>query len=257
MLEKQELLIEIKDLHARVAGGAEIIKGLSLSLPVGEVHAIMGPNGSGKSTLSYVLAGREGYEVTSGSVRYRGEDLLAMSIDERARAGVFLAFQYPVEIPGVQNGYFLRAILNARRVHLGLPELNPVEFMKRAKEALQMVKLDASMLKRSVNEGFSGGEKKRNEVMQMALLEPTLSVLDETDSGLDIDALRVVGQGVEALKSPERSALIITHFPRLLEHVTPHKVHVLSAGRVVHTGEASLARELEERGYEWLIGGER
>jgi len=249
--------LQVTGLRYAYERGPRAVDGVDLAVEAGELLVVLGPNGSGKSTLSYVLAGREGYEVTSGSVLYRGEDLLAMSIDERARAGVFLAFQYPVEIPGVQNGYFLRAILNARRAHLGLPELNPVEFMKRAKEALQMVKLDASMLKRSVNEGFSGGEKKRNEVMQMALLEPTLSVLDETDSGLDIDALRVVGQGVEALKGPARSALIITHFPRLLEHVTPHKVHVLSAGRVVHTGEASLARELEERGYEWLIGGER
>jgi Fe-S cluster assembly ATP-binding protein len=251
-----EMMLEIKDLHARVVDGAEIIKGLTLSVPRGEVHAIMGPNGSGKSTLSYVLAGHEGYEVTSGSVLYNGQDLLAMSTDERARAGVFLAFQYPVEIPGVQNGYFLRSILNARRAHLGEPELNPVEFMKRAKVALQTVNLPLEMLKRSVNEGFSGGEKKRNEVLQMALLEPTLSILDETDSGLDIDALRVVGQGVEALKSAERSSLVITHFPRLLDYVTPHKVHVLNAGRVIHSGGPELARELDERGYEWLTNGE-
>ena len=247
-----DMLLEIKDLHARVKDGAEIIKGLSLSIPRGEVHAIMGPNGSGKSTLSYVLAGHEGYEVTSGSILYQGQDLLELSTDERAREGIFLAFQYPVEIPGVQNGYFLRSIVNARRAHQGLEELNPVQFMKRARAALESVNLKPDMLKRSVNEGFSGGEKKRNEVLQMALFEPTLCVLDETDSGLDIDALRVVGQGVEALKSPERSSLIITHFPRLLDHVTPHKVHVLSEGRIIHTGAHELARELEERGYEWL-----
>ena len=246
-------MLEIKDLHVSVANGAEILKGLNLHIPAGEVHAIMGPNGSGKSTLSYILAGREGYEVTQGSITYMGIDLLALDPSERALAGLFLAFQYPVEIPGVQNGYFLRSIVNAQRVHRGEDELNPVQFMKRVKESLKLVRLEANMLKRSVNEGFSGGEKKRNEVLQMALLEPTFCVLDETDSGLDIDALRIVGSGVEALKSPERSFLVITHYQRLLDHVVPDKVHVLQGGRIVHSGDKSLALELEERGYEWLV----
>jgi len=246
-------MLEIKDLHVSVANGAEILKGLNLHIPAGEVHAIMGPNGSGKSTLSYILAGREGYEVTQGSITYMGIDLLALDPSERALAGLFLAFQYPVEIPGVQNGYFLRSIVNAQRVHRGEDELNPVQFMKRVKESLKLVRLEANMLKRSVIEGFSGGEKKRNEVLQMALLEPTFCVLDETDSGLDIDALRIVGSGVEALKSPERSFLVITHYQRLLDHVVPDKVHVLQGGRIVHSGDKSLALELEERGYEWLV----
>lgn len=246
-------MLEIKDLHVSVAGGTEIIKGLNLTIPAGEVHAIMGPNGSGKSTLSYVLAGREGYEVTQGSITYNGVDLLSLDASERALAGLFLAFQYPVEIPGVQNGYFLRSIVNAQRAHRGESELNPVQFMKLVKEALTLVKLEPNMLKRSVNEGFSGGEKKRNEVLQMALLEPTFCVLDETDSGLDIDALRIVGHGVEALKGPERSFLVITHYQRLLDHVVPDKVHVLQGGRIIHSGDKSLALELEERGYEWLI----
>ena len=246
-------MLEIRDLHVSVAGGTEIIKGLNLTIPAGEVHAIMGPNGSGKSTLSYVLAGRDGYEVTQGSISYMGHDLLAMDASERALAGLFLAFQYPVEIPGVQNGYFLRSIVNAQRVNRGEEELNPVQFMKRVKEVLKLVKLQPNMLKRSVNEGFSGGEKKRNEVLQMALLEPTFCVLDETDSGLDIDALRIVGQGVEALKGSDRSFLVITHYQRLLDHVVPDKVHVLQGGRIIHSGDKSLALELEERGYEWLI----
>lgn len=249
-------MLEIKNLHVSVAGGTEIIKGLNLSIPSGEVHAIMGPNGSGKSTLSYVLAGREGYEVTQGSITYMGQDLLAMDASERAQSGVFLAFQYPVEIPGVQNGYFLRSIVNAQRVSQGEPELNPVEFMKKVKEVLKLVKLEPNMLKRSVNEGFSGGEKKRNEVLQMALLAPKLCVLDETDSGLDIDALRIVGHGVDALKGPERSFLVITHYQRLLDHVVPDKVHVLQGGRIIHSGDKTLALELEERGYEWLIEGQ-
>ena len=246
-------MLEIKDLHVTVSGGTEIIKGLNLTIPAGEVHAIMGPNGSGKSTLSYVLAGREGYEVTQGSITYQGEDVLEMDASERAQAGLFLAFQYPVEIPGVQNGYFLRSIVNAQRVSRGEPELNPVEFMREVREVLKLVKLEPAMLKRSVNEGFSGGEKKRNEVLQMALLKPQFCVLDETDSGLDIDALRIVGHGVDALKSPERSFLVITHYQRLLDHVVPDRVHVLQGGRIIHSGDKSLALELEERGYEWLI----
>ena len=249
-------MLEIKDLHVSVAGGTEIVKGLNLTIPAGEVHAIMGPNGSGKSTLSYVLAGREGYEVTQGSITYRGQDLLAMDASERAQFGVFLAFQYPVEIPGVQNGYFLRSIVNSQRVSQGKSELNPVEFMKKVKEVLKFVKLEPNMLKRSVNEGFSGGEKKRNEVLQMALLAPSLCILDETDSGLDIDALRIVGHGVDALKDPERSFLVITHYQRLLDHVVPDRVHVLQGGKIIHSGDKTLALELEERGYEWLIEGQ-
>ena len=249
-------MLEIKDLHVSVAGGTEIIKGLNLSIPSGEVHAIMGPNGSGKSTLSYVLAGRDGYEVTQGSITYKGQDLLSMDASERAQSGVFLAFQYPVEIPGVQNGYFLRSVVNAQRVSRGESELNPVEFMKKVREVLKLVKLEPNMLKRSVNEGFSGGEKKRNEVLQMALLEPKFCVLDETDSGLDIDALRIVGHGVDALKNPERSFLVITHYQRLLDHVVPDRVHVLQGGRIIHSGDKTLALELEERGYAWLIEGQ-
>ena len=249
-------MLEIKDLHVSVAGGTEIVKGLNLTIPAGEVHAIMGPNGSGKSTLSYVLAGRDGYEVTQGSITYMGQDLLAMDASERAQSGVFLAFQYPVEIPGVQNGYFLRSIVNAQRVSAGKSELNPVEFMKKVREVLKLVKLEPNMLKRSVNEGFSGGEKKRNEVLHMALLAPKLCVLDETDSGLDIDALRIVGHGVDALKGPERSFLVITHYQRLLDHVVPDRVHVLQGGRIIHSGDKNLALELEERGYEWLIEGQ-
>ena len=245
-------MLEIKNLHVRVSEGTEILKGLNLTIPAGEVHAIMGPNGSGKSTLSYVISGREGYEVTQGEILYQGQDLLKLSVDERAQAGIFLAFQYPVEIPGLKNGYFLRSILNAQRKRHELDELSPVEFMKRAREALKLVKLDTAMLNRSVNEGFSGGEKKRNEVLQMAMLQPTLSVLDETDSGLDIDALKIVGEGVEALKSPERSFLVITHYQRLLDYVVPDRIHVLQDGRIIHSGDQTLALELEERGYEWL-----
>lgn len=246
-------MLEIRDLHVTVDGGTEILKGLNLTIPAGEVHAIMGPNGSGKSTLSYVLAGREGYEVTQGSITYQGQDLLSMDCAERAQSGVFLAFQYPVEIPGVQNGYFLRSIVNAQRASRGEAELNPVQFMKLVREKLELVKLEPNMLKRSVNEGFSGGEKKRNEVLQMALLAPSLCVLDETDSGLDIDALRIVGHGVDALKGPERSFLVITHYQRLLDHVVPDRVHVLQGGRIIHSGDKTLAIELEARGYEWLI----
>ena len=249
-------MFEIKNLHVCVEGDTKIIKGLNLSIPAGEVHAIMGPNGSGKSTLSYVLAGREGYDVVEGEIWFNGHNVLEMSIDERAREGIFLAFQYPVEIPGVQNGYFLRSILNAQRTHQGLEELNPVEFMKLARQALSLVKLDPNMLKRSVNEGFSGGEKKRNEILQMALLKPLFSVLDETDSGLDIDALKIVGEGIETLKDEERSFMVITHYQRLLDHVIPDRIHVLYDGKIIHSGDHTLALELEEKGYEWLIGGQ-
>lgn len=244
-------MLSIKNLHATV-DGTPILKGLNLEIPAGEVHAIMGPNGSGKSTLSYVLAGREGYEVTAGEIEYQGHDLLALSSDERARLGIFLAFQYPVEIPGVQNGYFLRAIVNSQRVAQGLEELNPVAFMKEVKKGLELVNLDLTMLKRNVNQGFSGGEKKRNEMLQMALLKPTLSILDETDSGLDIDALKIVGKGVDAIKNGERSFLVITHYQRLLDYVVPDRIHVLRDGCIVHSGDSSLALELEAKGYAWL-----
>lgn len=241
-------MIEIKDLHATV-DGTEIIKGLTLSIPAGEVHAIMGPNGSGKSTLSYVLAGREGYEVTSGTVHFNGEDLLAMDTSERARAGVFLAFQYPVEIPGVSNAYFLRTAVNATRVHRGLEPLDGVAFMKEMRRVAKEVGLDAKMMKRDVNVGFSGGEKKRNEVLQLGLLDPIFSVLDETDSGLDIDALKIVAQGINAHRAPDRSFLVITHYQRLLDYVKPDVVHILKDGVIARTGGPDLALQLEEHGY--------
>jgi Fe-S cluster assembly ATP-binding protein len=244
-------MIRIENLHATVHG-TEIIKGLTLSIPAGEVHAIMGPNGSGKSTLSYVLAGREGYEVTSGSVTFNGEDLLAMDPSERARAGVFLAFQYPVEIPGVSNAYFLRTAVNATRVHRGLEPLDGVAFMKEMRRVAKEVGLDAKMMKRDVNVGFSGGEKKRNEVLQLGLLDPIFSVLDETDSGLDIDALKIVAQGINAHRSPERSFLVITHYQRLLDYVTPDVVHILKDGVIARTGGPDLALQLEEHGYSIL-----
>lgn len=244
-------MLEIKDLHASVEG-KDILKGLNLTVNAGEVHAIMGPNGSGKSTLSQVLAGREDYEITAGSVTYQGQDLLDMAIEERARSGLFLAFQYPIEIPGVSNAYFLRASVNAIRRHRGLDELDAMDFLKRAKEEMKAVGMKEEFLYRSVNEGFSGGEKKRNEILQMSLLEPTLAVLDETDSGLDIDALRVVSDGVNRLRSPERGLVVITHYQRLLEYIVPDHVHVLSDGRIVRSGGHELALELEERGYGWV-----
>ena len=242
------LLLSIRDLHARV-GDKPILNGLSLDLAPGEVHAIMGPNGSGKSTLAGVLAGREAYVVTSGSVTYDGKDLLALSPEERAWAGVFLGFQYPVEIPGVTNATFLRAAVNAVRTRRGQEELDAVDFLASAKERMRLLSMDPSFLSRSLNEGFSGGEKKRNEVLQMALLEPRLAILDETDSGLDIDALKVVAGGVNALRSKERGILLVTHYQRLLDHVVPDRVHVLVAGRIVRSGSASLAKELEAKGY--------
>jgi len=245
---QKDTMLEVKDLHASV-GGNKILRGVNLSVPAGEVHAIMGPNGSGKSTLAHVLAGRPGYEVTKGEVRYKGKDLLAMSPEERAREGVFLAFQYPVEIPGVSNVYFLKAAVNAIRKHRGQSELDAIDFLGLVKEKAKVVDIDESLIKRPVNEGFSGGEKKRNEVLQMALLEPRLCVLDETDSGLDIDALKVVAEGVNRLRSPERAFVVITHYQRLLDHIVPDIVHVLSRGRIVRTGGKELAHELEAKGY--------
>jgi len=244
-------MLLINDLHVSVAGRA-ILKGLTLQVNPGEVHAIMGPNGAGKSTLGNVLAGREGYDVESGSVTYRGQDLLALEPEQRAAAGVFLAFQYPVEIPGVNNSYFLRAALNAQRKARGEAELSAVEFLKRVREKLKVLHIKDELLTRAVNEGFSGGEKKRNEIFQMAVLEPSLAVLDETDSGLDIDALRGVAEGVNMLRSPERAFVLITHYQRMLDYVVPDFVHVLSDGRIVESGDASLAQKLEEQGYAWV-----
>ncbi len=247
-------MLQIKDLHVRIEDGdKEILKGLDLEIKPGEVHAIMGPNGSGKSTLGYTLAGRDGYEVTDGSVAFDGEDLLEMEPDERAQAGVFLAFQYPVEIPGVNNLYFMRTALNAVRTARGEEEIDAASFMKLAREKAKLVGIRPDLLKRNVNSGFSGGEKKRNEILQMALLEPRLCVLDETDSGLDIDALRTVSDGVNALRSPERGILVITHYQRLLEYIVPDFVHVLVAGRIVQSGDKHLAQELESKGYGELL----
>ncbi|MBW4699565.1 MAG: Fe-S cluster assembly ATPase SufC [Aphanocapsa lilacina HA4352-LM1] len=244
-------MLEITSLQARVEGKA-ILKGIDLTVRPGEVHAIMGPNGSGKSTLAGVLAGREEYEVTGGAVRYLAQDLLELAPEERARAGLLLAFQYPVEIPGVSNVYFLKAALNALRKHRGEGELDAVEFLALVRGQLKTVQMDESFLRRSVNEGFSGGEKKRNEILQMALLEPRLAILDETDSGLDIDALKIVADGVNGLRSPERSFLVITHYQRLLDYIVPDFVHVLMNGRIVRSGGRELALELEEKGYGWL-----
>lgn len=247
-------MLEINNLHVRIEEDeTEILNGLSLSVKAGEVAAIMGPNGSGKSTLSYVLAGRENYEVTEGSITYNGEDLLDMDVSERAAAGVFLAFQYPVEIPGVPTMNFLKEAMNAQRKQRGEDVLTTPDFMKRVKEAAAALKVDFSMLKRPVNVGFSGGEKKRAEILQMSLLEPKLCVLDETDSGLDIDALKVVAEGVNHLRSPDRAIIVITHYQRLLEYIVPDSVHVLSRGRIVKSGDKSLALELEEKGYTDII----
>jgi Fe-S cluster assembly ATP-binding protein len=245
-------MLEIKDLHASV-GGKEILKGLSLTVNAGEVHAIMGPNGSGKSTLSYVLAGRTGYEITSGSVTYKGEDLNALSPEARAAKGVFLAMQYPVEIPGVTTLMFLKTALNAQRRARGEKEMDAMSVLKRVRGKAAELKVTEEMLKRALNVGFSGGEKKRLEILQMSLFEPSLAVLDETDSGLDIDALRLVAQGVNALRSPERAMLVITHYQRLLEYIVPDKIHVLSDGRIIKEGGKELALELEAKGYEQII----
>ncbi len=244
-------MLNIKDLHASIEDKA-ILKGLNLHVKPGEVHAIMGPNGSGKSTLAQVLAGRDDYRVDSGEVEWLGQNLLEMPIEERARSGIFLAFQYPIEIPGVSNAYFLRAAVNAVRRHQGLEELDAMDFLKRVKEEMKVVGMREEFLYRSVNEGFSGGEKKRNEVLQMSLLEPKLAVLDETDSGLDIDALRVVADGVNRLRSPERGMIVITHYQRLLDSIVPDYVHVLAGGRIVRSGGSELAHELEKRGYGWV-----
>ena len=243
-------MLEVKNLQVRVED-KEILRGINLTVKAGEVHAIMGPNGSGKSTFARALAGHPGYEVTGGSVHYQGHDLLDMDPDERAREGVFMAFQYPVEIPGVNNAYFLKAALNAKRKQQGLDELDAMDFMALVKQKLKILHVDESMLMRSVNEGFSGGEKKRNEIFHMAVLEPTLAVLDETDSGLDIDALRVVADGVNAMRGPERSFIVVTHYQRLLEYIVPDYVHVLADGRIVRSGGRELALELEEKGYAW------
>jgi Fe-S cluster assembly ATP-binding protein len=243
--------LEIQNLHASV-GGNEILHGVDLTIEAGEVHAIMGPNGSGKSTLASVLAGKEEYEVTEGRVLVDGRDLLEMAPEIRAREGLFLAFQYPVEIPGVSNTYFLRASVNAVRKHRGLPEYDAMSFLRLVREKVKLVGLDESLLQRPVNEGFSGGEKKRNEIFHMAVLEPKLCVLDETDSGLDIDALRIVADGVNTLRTPERAFLVITHYQRLLNYIVPDRVHVLLDGRIVRSGDKNLALELEEKGYSWL-----
>jgi Fe-S cluster assembly ATP-binding protein len=244
-------MLSIENLHARVEGKA-ILKGLSLTINPGEVHAIMGPNGAGKSTLGNVLSGRDGYEVTEGSVTFMGRNLLDMEPEERAAAGVFLAFQYPVEIPGVNNTYFLRAALNAQRVARGEPELDSMQFLKLVREKLKVMQLSPDLLNRAVNEGFSGGEKKRNEIFQMALLEPKLAILDETDSGLDIDALKQVADGVNAQRAEDRSFLVITHYQRLLDYIVPDHVHVLADGRIVESGDKTLAHKLEEHGYAWV-----
>ena len=244
-------MLDIKGLRAKVAN-KEILRGIDLHVGAGEVHAIMGPNGSGKSTLAHVLSGRETYEVTGGSVTYRGKDLLAMTPEVRAREGIFLGFQYPVEIPGVSTTYFLKAALNAVRKHRGLEELDAMEFLALIKDKMKLVEMDQSLTNRSLNEGFSGGEKKRNEVLQMAVLDPTLALLDETDSGLDIDALRIVANGVNALRGKDRSIILITHYQRLLDYIVPDFIHVLYDGRIVKSGTKDLALELESKGYDWL-----
>ncbi len=247
----QESLISIRNLHA-TAGEAEILKGIDLEIRVGEIHAVMGPNGSGKSTLSNILVGKPGYEVTKGEILFRGKDLTAMEPEIRAREGVFLAFQYPVEIPGVANNYFLRTAVNAVRTHRGEEELDAMDFLSNLREKMKLVEMPDDMMSRAINEGFSGGEKKRNEILQMLLLEPAFCILDETDSGLDIDALRIVANGINQMRSPDRSMLVITHYQRLLDYVVPDHVHVLSDGRIIRSGDKKLALELEAKGYAWL-----
>jgi Fe-S cluster assembly ATP-binding protein len=244
-------MLNIENLHVAV-GGKKVLDGLSLEARAGEVHAIMGPNGSGKSTLAHVLAGRPGYEVTGGRVTYDGQDLLALAPEERARAGLFLGFQYPVEIPGVNNIYLLKAAINAARKHRGLPEVDAFDFLGLVREKMKLMRMDESFLSRGVNEGFSGGEKKRNEILQMLVLEPKLAVLDETDSGLDIDALKIVANGVNSLRGPERAFLLVTHYQRLLDYISPDHVHVLVRGRIARSGDQTLALELERRGYDWV-----
>ena len=245
-------ILEIKDLNAGVEG-KQILKGINLTISAGEVHAVMGPNGSGKSTLAAILAGREGYDISSGQVLYYGQDLLDMDPEVRAREGLFLAFQYPVEIPGVNSTYFLKSALNEIRKHKGLSELDAMEFLELVKGKIKLLELNQDLLRRSVNEGFSGGEKKRNEIFQMAVLEPKLAILDETDSGLDIDALKIVAHGVNKLKRPDNAQLVITHYQRLLNYIVPDFVHVLYDGRIVRTGDKQLALDLEEKGYDWII----
>jgi Fe-S cluster assembly ATP-binding protein len=244
-------MLTIKNLYVRVEG-QEILRGIDLAVASGEVHAIMGPNGSGKSTLTHVLAGHEGYEIAQGAMTYQGRDLLSMAPEERAREGIFLAFQYPVEIPGVNNVYLLKAALNAIRTHRGLAEVDAMEFLSLVKEKVKLVKMDEGLLSRAVNEGFSGGEKKRNEILQMTVLEPRLAILDETDSGLDIDALKIVAEGVNQLRSPDRAFILVTHYQRLLNYIIPDRVHVLMGGRIIKSGGRGLALELEERGYDWV-----
>jgi len=245
-------VLQVEDLHVSVAG-TQVLRGITLTVPAGEVHAIMGPNGSGKSTLAHVLAGRPGYEVTKGSAMFEGEDLLAMAPEARARAGLFLGFQYPVEIPGVNNAYLLKAAMNARRRQRGEPEIDAFDFLALVRAQMRTMQMDESLLTRGVNEGFSGGEKKRNEILQMLVLEPRLALLDETDSGLDIDALKIVGRGINTLRSPTRSVVLVTHYQRLLEYVVPDRVHVLARGRILRSGDRELALELERRGYDWLL----
>jgi Fe-S cluster assembly ATP-binding protein len=246
-------MLKIKDLHVSVQG-KKILKGISLEVKAGEVHAIMGPNGSGKSTLSNVLAGKENYELEKGTIEYQGKDLTDMSVEDRAGAGIFLSFQYPIALPGVRNSVFLRASLNAVRKYNGLPELDAVAFLKVMKEKAAQVKLNPELLNRAVNDGFSGGEKKRNEILQMSILDPKLAILDETDSGLDIDALKTVAEGVNSLRAPSRSMIVITHYQRLLDYIVPDVVHVLYNGQIVKTGDKTLAHELEEKGYGWITG---
>jgi Fe-S cluster assembly ATP-binding protein len=246
-------LLEIKNLHANI-GDKEILKGIDLSVQAGEIHAVMGPNGSGKSTLAQVLAGHPAYEVTEGTVTYDGRNLLEMDPEVRAQEGIFLAFQYPIEIPGVTNAYFLRSAYNEIRKAKGMPELDPLEFLDLMDEKTKIVEMDPAMMNRSVNTGFSGGEKKRNEILQMAVLEPRLAILDETDSGLDIDALKVVSNGVNALRRPDNATIVVTHYQRLLNYIVPDRVHVLAQGRIVKSGGKELALELEERGYDWIPG---
>ena len=245
-------MLEIRNLHAKVEG-KEILKGINLSVKAGEVHAIMGPNGSGKSTLANVLAGRENYEVTAGEVLYEGKNLLELDVEERARSGIFLAFQYPIEIPGVSNAHFLKTALNAVRKHRGLEELDAMDFLTLVKERMKQLEMDPGFLNRGVNEGFSGGEKKRNEILQMAILDPKLGLLDETDSGLDIDSLKIVANGVNALRNPKRAFVLVTHYQRLLDYIEPDFVHVLSGGKILTSGDKELAKHLEEKGYGWVV----
>jgi Fe-S cluster assembly ATP-binding protein len=252
-MESSAAMLQIRDLRVK-AGDKEILRGINLTVGAGEVHAIMGPNGSGKSTLAHVLSGRESYEVTAGEALYQGKDLLSMSPEERAREGLFLAFQYPVEIPGISTTYFLKAAVNAVRKHQGLEELDAMDFLSLIKEKMKLVEMDQALLNRPLNEGFSGGEKKRNEVLQMAVLDPKLAILDETDSGLDIDALRIVAGGVNALRAKDRAMIVITHYQRLLEYIVPDYIHVLYDGRIVKSGAKELALELERKGYDWIKG---